>query len=192
MESVVSLPRKRWWRFVALFAGIAALAAGDMYRLYGIERWNERIAAIEVGDRAQSPVALGPRAPVEARFAVASAAARQGEVTRAVALYQEIAHARPQLAGAALFDAGNALLREGTRIAARGDWVQARPLFELAKETYREALRFDPGRWDARYNLERALRAAPEDESAQAENEPMGGESERSVTTMRAFTLGLP
>ena len=56
-------------------------------------------------------------------------------------------------------------MREADRIVAQSDWVRARPLLELAKATYREALRLDPGRWDARYNLERALRAAPEDGS---------------------------
>jgi mxaK protein len=83
-------------------------------------------------------------------------------------------------------------MREGEQIVASGDWVGARPLLELAKETYREALRLDPGQWDARYNLERALRLAPEQEDAPKAPLPMGGESERSVTTMRAFTLGLP
>jgi mxaK protein len=141
---------------------------------------------------AAPPIVAALGVPLEVRFATAWVAAQRGELTRAVALYREVAQARPDLAGAALYDAGNALMREGNRIAATGDWVGARPLIELAKETYREALRRDPGRWDARYNLERALRAAPEEEDDRGEPVPMGGESERSVTTMRAFTLGLP
>ena len=39
---------------------------------------------------------------------------------------------------------------------------QAQALVELAKQRYRDLLRADPGDWDARYNLERALWLAPE------------------------------
>jgi mxaK protein len=183
--------------------GVAALVLGtlaalDLHRLRTIAHWNEQIKAIE---RSATPsvvaapsvvTALGADAPAEARFAAAWVGAQDGELTRAVALYRDVAQARPDLAGAALYDAANALMREGGRIAGTGDWVGARPLFELAKETYREALRQDSGRWDARYNLERALRLAPEEEDVPSEPLPMGGERERSVTTMRAFTLGLP
>jgi mxaK protein len=174
----------------ALVLGV--LAALDLHRLYAIAHWNEQIAAIETSAALPIVGALGADAPAEARFAAAWVAAQHGELTRAVALYREIAQARPDLAGAALYDAANALMREGDRIAGMGDWVGARPLLELAKETYREALRRDSSRWDARYNLERALRLAPEEEDVRGEPMPTGGESERSVTTMRAFTLGLP
>lgn len=172
----------------SVLLGLAALELG---RLDASAHWNGRIAAIQSATAAQVAAALDSGAPVEARFAVAWAAGRRGEITRAVALYREVAQARPGLAAGALFNAANALLREADRVAAKGDWVGARPLFELAKETYREVLRLEPGRWDARYNLERALRMAPEEDDAGPPG-PMGGESERSVTTMRAFTLGLP
>jgi mxaK protein len=190
MDAVLSARRRRGWRIGAAFLALAALAGLDLYRLAAIARWNERIPAIEAA-AAHAPDALAPDAPTEARFALARAVAQQGEVTRAVALYREVARARPDLAGAALFDAANALLREADRIAADSDAVRARPLLELAKATYREALRHDSGRWDARYNLERALRAAPEDAADDAAL-PLPGQSERAVTTMRAFTLGLP
>lgn len=183
---------RAWWVGAGVLASVLiVLTTLDLYRLHAIARWNGQIAAIESATVAQVVTALESGAPAEARFAVAWAAGQRGEVTRAVALYREVAQARPGLAGAALYDAANALLREADRVAADGDWVGARPLFELAKETYREALRLEPGRWDARYNLERALRMAPEDDDGGTPT-PMGGESERSVTTMRAFTLGLP
>jgi mxaK protein len=185
--------RRTWrWSVVTIALALAALVVLDLLRLHEISRWNEQIAAVETATAAQSIAALGAGAPAEARFAAGWAAAQRGEVTRAVALYRGVAQARPDLASAALYDAANALMREGERIVASGDWVGARPLLELAKETYREALRLDSGQWDARYNLERALRLAPEQDDASSDPLPMGGESERSVTTMRAFTLGLP
>ncbi len=191
MDAVLTARRRRGWWIAAAILLLAALAGLDLYRLSAIARWNEQITAIE-GAAAHVPAALGPDAPMEARFALARAAAQQGEVTHAVALYRDVAQARPDLAGAALFDAANALLREAERLAASSDQLAARPLLELAKATYREALRHDAGRWDARYNLERTLRIAPEDGAAEDAPLPMPAESERAVTTMRAFTLGLP
>ena len=191
MDTVLTARRRRSWRIAAALLALAALAGLDLYRLSAIARWNERIAAIESA-AANVPAALEPNAPMEARFALALAAAQQGEVTRAVALYRDVAQARPDLSGAALFDAANALLREADRLVASSDRLAARPLLELAKATYREALRHEAGRWDARYNLERALRAAPEDGSADDAPLPMPADSERAATTMRAFTLGLP
>jgi mxaK protein len=175
-----------------MLLALALLAALDLYESSAIERWNGRIAAIEASAAPDAAAALATGAPMEARFALARAEAQQGKVTRAVALYREVAGARPDLAGAALFDAANALLREADRVAAQTDPVRARPLLELAKATYREALRIDAGRWDARYNLERALRLAPEDGSAEDGPLPLPTASERAITTMRAFTLGLP
>jgi mxaK protein len=179
------------WSGAAL--GVLLVLAGiDLYRWHGLGRWNAWIGAVTTADAARMVQALEADAPAEARLALAWAVAQRGETTRAVALYREVAQARPDLACTALYNAANALAREGERVIASGDWVGARPLLELAKETYREALRLDPGRWDVRYNLERALRIAPETGEAAEEPLPAGGESERSVTTMRAFTLGLP
>jgi len=145
MDTVLTARRRRSWRIAAALLALAALAGLDLYRLSAIARWNERIAAIESA-AANAPAALEPNAPMEARFALARAAAQQGEVTRAVALYRDVAQARPDLSGAALFDAANALLREADRLVASSDRLAARPLLELAKATYREALRHQAGR----------------------------------------------
>jgi mxaK protein len=62
---------------------------------------------------------------------------------------------------AALFDLANLSLREAAGDDARGP-LRSLPLIETAKARYRDLLRDDPADWDARYNLERALRLAPE------------------------------
>jgi mxaK protein len=62
---------------------------------------------------------------------------------------------------AALFDLANLSLREAAGDDARGP-LRSLPLLETAKARYRDLLRDDPADWDARYNLERALRLAPE------------------------------
>jgi len=72
--------------------------------------------------------------------------------------------ATDEVARAALFDLGNLYLRQGVR--ASGNAAVFFPLLELAKQRYRDLLRVDPADWDARFNLERALRYAPEEREA--------------------------
>ena len=47
-------------------------------------------------------------------------------------------------------------------MVATDDAGGSRTLVELAKQGYRELLRLEPDYWPARYNLEQALRLAPE------------------------------
>jgi len=61
---------------------------------------------------------------------------------------------RSGLSTSALYNAGNLQLREALKEES-GTSVRALPLIELAKQSYRGALRRDPHSWDARYNLER-------------------------------------
>jgi mxaK protein len=63
---------------------------------------------------------------------------------------------------------------------------------ELAKESYRQVLRDNPARWDARYNLERAQRLVPDPEDIDASAAPAPSQSERAATTMRGYSPGLP
>jgi len=102
------------------------------------------------------------KAEVNGTLAEASVMADGGELDAAEPLLAELARDRggDAVGQAARFHLGNAYLRE----ALRGDIDprRRRPLAELAKERYRELLRIAPDHWDARYNLERALRLAPE------------------------------
>lgn len=183
--------RPRTRRTLLAFTVLAVLATWDGMRWWKAEQDN---AAIQRSAAAEHPVAplLTEGSPAEVRFAAASLAAREGQVTRAVALYRQVAEARADLAPAALVNAANTLHREGRRLVAADNRAGALPLLELAKETYREVLRRDPSVWSARYNLERALRLAPEDEARDDEGASIPADSERALTTMRAFTLGLP
>jgi mxaK protein len=124
------------------------------------------------------------------------AAARQpagaGRIAEAAALLRRAADAaRGELRETALYDLGNLYLREALRVRDSGADASALPLLELAKENYRSVLLQRPDLWDAKFNLELALRVAPDPDPADAGAPPILT-SERAVTTMRAFTLGLP
>jgi len=117
----------------------------------------------------------------------------EGRLTRAVALsskdydgalatYKAIVQSgREDLRRIALYDLGNLHFQEALRVG-QTDPEQSLPLIELAKQSYRDELRSDPNDWDARYNLERALRLAPEeDEDYEDTGPPAPREQERST-----------
>lgn len=120
-------------------------------------------------------------------FAQAYLAGQKGESQAALGLYQRV---QGPLKAPAQYNGANILLRQAMDTAKTDGGLRAVPIFELAKESYRGVLREAPAYWDAKYNLERALRLAPE----AVEGEAIGRnpDAERAVTTMRGFTLGLP
>ncbi len=97
-----------------------------------------------------------------ARLAWANALSAGGELSAAEAIYGELINQNTngEIALAAEFNLANAYLREGRKTALSGN--RRRALLSLAKQRYRDLLRRTPNDWDTRYNLERALRLAPE------------------------------
>jgi len=183
----MELKRKplRRWRALALLV-LAAAAAIDAWRLVQIERWNRAIADGSV-------VEARGRLPAEAQFAQAYWLERRGAHQDALARYQALERGAPaELAAAARYNSGNIYLRWALELRGEEGAPSALPLLELAKQSYRDLLRAQPQHWDARYNLERTLRLAGDAEAAETEDMPQPLQSERAVTTMRGFTLGLP
>lgn len=176
-------------RLKALLAALALLAlaaALDGWRLLQARSWNAQIADGRI-------VNATGRLPDEARFAQAWHLARGGDIQRALALYQEIATTEGSpLAGTARYNMGNLFFAEALRARKDGDEHAALPYLELAKQAYRDTLRAEPGRYEARYNLERALRLLPEGGDDGEGAGPAPTPAERAVTTMKGFTLGLP
>lgn len=130
---------------------------------------------------------LSRRRPREVRLAEATALARVGDFDAAFRRYGGLIEPGRDdaLSRQAQYNLGNLVLRQG--LASTSPAEQG-PLVELAKQRYRDVLRVDPDDWDARYNLERALRVAPELHEAVAEtaNEPV----ERRTITLRGLTPG--
>jgi mxaK protein len=178
----------RWIARVSAAAGalLLILAARDGYLWWQAHALNR---AFEDGSLARQAGAL----PAQAAFARAVLLARASDLDGALERYKRLETAdEPRWAGAARYNAANLHLRRALALKAAGDDAHAMPLLELAKEGYRSALRADPGDWDAKYNLERALRLAPEADEDDDGAAPAPTAAERAPTTMRGFTLGLP
>ena len=184
------------WLLLALLALVAAV---DCARLLQHQRWNGLIMSGAV------PADVGPESnPVpELRFAIAHAHAASGaqsglpagganrDEEAALNRYRTL-QGDSALGQAARFNSANLLLRQALRLQAAEQRGAAVPLVELAKETYREVLRNDPQHWPARYNLERAQRLLPDPEDGDNGLAELPQQAERSATTMRGYSPGLP
>jgi mxaK protein len=139
--------------FGAAAAVVALVTVGQVVYLQHVRQIN---AAIEDA-RDESHV------EPEARLARAVVLAKS-DYDGALAAYKALIQSgREDLRRTALYDLGNLHLQQALRVRGADD-SQLLPLLELAKQSYRDELRRDPTDWDARYNLERALRLAPEDD----------------------------
>jgi len=171
---------------VAALGALGAVVAYDGFAIQAAEAVNARIVSGKAA--ADSPVA-------EEAFAAALRLAREGKVAPALAQYNRVENdenASGPLRRAARFNSANLYLRDAIEAADAGDTAAATPQFELAKSAYRVVLRADPTHMSARYNLERALRRAPEVEPAADTEVEQPPPAERSVTTMQVETQGLP
>ena len=177
-----------------------ALSAWEGQRVIRIHGWNRLI-----GDaRSTADGVVRSQPPAAVRFAAAFAAGARGDLRQALDLYREMqTSADPRWRHDALFNSGNLYLQQALNRPTAANLQQppsgelvldssARlTLIELAKQSYRDLLREDSEDWDARFNLERALRLAPDPEE---DSEAMSTPPSRlhTPTTGHGSSLGLP
>lgn len=166
---------------VILLAGAAAYD--------GLQWWS----AARMDHRIRSDLILPDTARIapQVAFSQGYALAARGDALRALTRYRQAAEAGGPLAAAALYNIGNLHLRQGVAAQDAGRKAQALALFELAKQSYRDALAIDPGDWDTKYNLERTLRLAPDAAGAA----PVPGEQalhQKKAIVIRDMPLGPP
>jgi len=179
--------------FALVAAALGLLIAGEALRLQHARRINMSVAewaTATAGIPGTKPAAASAKWTAgaadhlspEARLARAVALSRL-DYDGALAAYKSIIQSsREDLHRIALYDLGNLNLRQAVQYGL-ADEAQSLPLTELAKQSYRDLLRRDPTDWDARYNLERALRLAPEedDDASEDTGPPDPREHERST-----------
>jgi mxaK protein len=152
----------------------------------------QRQQAVNVRIAAEASQILTEHEPLEVVHAEALRRAHAGKTREAHDLYAQVAlNGAAELRRRAEYNHATLLLREALQLREADD-SRAMPVVELAKESYRKVLREDPDAWDARYNLERALRLAPEPQEVEEGEGPTPMQRERAPTTMRGDSLGLP
>jgi mxaK protein len=177
---------KPWFPLI-LIGVIAVPITQSILQLREATVWNDRIKNHQLNGIPESAM------PPEALMARAAALDAKGDFEGALSAYKRIEEqtGNPYAKDAA-YNAATIYLKRAITAGGPAADPQTIPLVELAKEGYRSLLRTDPEDWDARYNLDRALRLLPEPDEDENEggNPPIG--AERAPTTMRGFTLGLP
>jgi mxaK protein len=154
--------------FCAVAAALGLVMVVEIARLDQARTVNAAIASSQAASNAKA----APTTPIpEARLAGAVATAKV-DYDGALAAYKAIIQGgREDLRRIALYDLGNLHLRQALQVGL-DDEAQSLPLVELAKQSYRDLLRREPNDWDARYNLERTLRLAPEDDDTDEDTGP--------------------
>ncbi|HSF48864.1 MAG TPA: hypothetical protein VLA73_10945 [Burkholderiales bacterium] len=171
-------------RTIVVLLGLLAVAASyDLFMRARIGAINSAIAegSIATVESGLSPLAL---------FCKAYWLDRQGKRDQAIVFYQQVERVGdPELKLDARYNASNILLRQALEARASDEVL---PLVELAKEGYRAVLRENSQHWDAKYNLERALKLAPDTHPSETAGSGPSPGRERAITTMKGVTLGLP
>jgi len=176
--------------FGVLALGCAGVAAWQGLRLVEARALDARIAQVLAGHA--TPAGMHDTEPPPVRLARAVMLAKAGDQVQAASLYDALIATSPDLsdpvARIALFDAAGLSLRAGSVDGAAVE-LRSLPVIADAKNRYRTLLRATPDDWDARYNLERALRLAPE-----LQDGPVAGQSapDRRVRLIGAESQDLP
>jgi len=174
--------------FCAVAAALGLVTVVEVGRLDHAQRVNAAIANPQAALNAKA----APASPFpEARLAGAVSTAKV-DYDGALAAYKAVIQGgREDLRRIALYNLGNLHLRQALQIGLE-DEAQSLPLVELAKQSYRDLLRRDPNDWDARYNLERTLRLAPEDDDDTDEDTGPPDPREHERSTIADPRMDLP
>jgi mxaK protein len=98
----------------------------------------------------------------------------------------------PELAGRFHYNVGNARSRRAIGAIEASQIDRAIPEVRLAKEAYRSALRADPALWDARYNLDVAMRLVRDFPELEAGDEEAQAQPKKLWTDLPGRPRGLP
>ncbi len=170
-----------------VFAAAAAICAGLSIwygvRLHEAERINTVIAS--------APVSGAGSTLPQAQLAQALALAKAGKYPAALKAYKALLDGDEEIRLLALYDLGNLNMREALK-NGQGEALRFMPLIELAKQSYRDELRSNPGDWDARYNLERALWLSPEYDDPILQRNQAPTRTEHAMSTVQGAKIDLP
>lgn len=143
--------------FALLSVGLLAIAGSQYLKIHAVHASQRAVDNIQATDDK-------PRDP-RAQLAWANKLLETDQFERAEKAYNELINDQDNndTGQAAQFNLANSYLRQGMHPDSLAE--QRLPMFELAKQRYRDLLETNPDHWNARYNLERTLRLAPENDS---------------------------
>jgi mxaK protein len=143
-----------WTPTVLLIVGVLGMlsALAALARLATDNRIIERLGS-------GHDIAISNAASAAVAFARAKFLLDHDELEQAQPIAERVVHTGTVGQGAdVLYDAGNARLRQAIAKIGDGKFDSAAADVVLARDFYERALRMQPGFWDAKYNLDIAMR----------------------------------
>ncbi|MCI0655040.1 MAG: tetratricopeptide repeat protein [Methylococcaceae bacterium] len=177
--------------FLGLIAFLSAALIWQLNQLNDRRVQNDTLRSLLAG-RDISPDSI-VHAPPEVRLARALYLHKKHRYEDALATIDIILdEGDPRFRAKVHYNLGNIYLSQAMEMVENFDIAQAVPLVELAKDSYRQALRIDSGYWDAKYNLEAAMRLVPEIERLDMDRKDEKARKDAPWTTVPGFPRGLP
>jgi mxaK protein len=184
----------RTLRNAALWGVLAASSFAVIYELwtlYRIDRENAWMEQLASGQDIDIGKLVG--AVPEVRLARAVYFKSKHRYDEALATLSLIMDAGDRALQAKIrYNLGNVYLEQAVEQAEAKNFNEALPLAGLAKQAYRQALALDSRFWDAKYNLEVAMRLLPEMDRVDIKDESPDNRKSQPWTTVPGFPRGLP
>ena len=165
-----------------LLAGLLVIALTfEGYRWYEVRNYNE---SLKRGDLTTAAAHASPYGEIARAYRLQM----EGEMQDAISAYSRVAtQGNEPLQRVARFNLATLYLDAAISAQRNDDVELATPLFEMAKENYREVLRANSDAWDARYNLARALERLPDPVDVPVDDEVNPERSPRAPQATRGY-----
>ncbi|MDP1665225.1 MAG: MxaK protein [Methylobacter sp.] len=181
-------------RHIMLWAALAAGLAAFVYSaamLYGIHKDNDLIRQLISGkDVVVNKVISGKPELRLARAFYFKQKHRYDETLSTLSLIMDKGDRNFQ--AKVRYNLGNLYLEQAIQQAKAMNINEAMPLAGLAKQAYRQSLALNSGDWDAKYNLEVAMRLLPEMDRVDMPDDEPKNQKSQLWTTVPGFPRGLP
>jgi mxaK protein len=172
-------------------AALLAWSAFEGWQLFQLRGENTKIAALQVGSRAEIDTA---KASPKLIFAKLYDHLRRDELDQAQQLLDSVtSRGDPVILAKVLYDMGNARIRRAISFIEANEIDKATPLVNLAKDDYRRALMINPDNWGARSNFDLAQRLVRDlPEADNSDKEPPEDAPKKIWTDLPGVPKGLP
>lgn len=184
-----ALKHKLIW---GLLLGSLAMTVVQLWGVYRIHRQNQWILELTSGhDIAIDNVVTAAPEVRLARSVFLRQKKRYSEALDTLSLI--VSQGDRELQSLSRYNLGNVYLAEAMTEIESGRINQALPLLALSKQAYRQALTLDSQFWDAKFNLELAMRLLPEfDRISNGQPDDNPSQPSQLWTTVPGFPRGLP
>jgi mxaK protein len=174
-----------------VFLASASVMTMQIMTLYRAKSQNDWIRTLNAGHDVSVDKIIN--AAPEVRLARAMYYARQQRYDEALATLSLIMDKGDrQLKTIVRYNLGNVYLQQAIKQLEAQNINAAQPLVALAKQAYRQALTLDSHFWDAKYNLDVAMRLLPEMDKVTMQDDEAQTPPPQLWTTLSGFPRGLP